>query len=109
MLVLPLAVLAACARQGDPNAEAKALIAANCATCHVVPGVRSARGLVGPPLIGFAGRQAIAGVLANTPPNLRTFLLHPRAIVPHGAMPELGLSAQQADVIANYLDRQDRT
>jgi cytochrome c2 len=104
-LILPLALLplAACSQSGDPHAAARQLIASQCAACHVVPGVPGARGQVGPTLAGIAKRQVIAGKLPNSPGNLRKFLEHPQSVVPGGAMPELGLSPQQAKIIADYL------
>ena len=100
--LLALVPLAACGHGGD-RAEAKALIAANCAACHVIPGVASAQGRVGPSLAGLGKRQVIAGTLPNTPANLRRFLQHPQAVAPGGAMPELGLDDRQTKIIADYL------
>jgi hypothetical protein len=37
-----------------------------CGACHMIPGVRRANGLVGPPLIYFSRRTMIAGELPNT-------------------------------------------
>lgn len=96
-----LLLLAGCSAPRDPAAQQ--LIATKCAACHVVPGIRIAQGRVGPSLAGLANRQYIAGRLPNTPANLRAFLLHPQTVQPGGAMPELGLSQQQADAIAHYL------
>jgi len=101
--LLLIAGLAACGRATDHHADAKALIAAQCAACHTIPGVAGARGQVGPPLAGFAKRLTIAGRLPNTPGNLRYFLLHPQAVQPGGAMPEMGLTPAEADAIAAYL------
>jgi len=95
-------VLAGCSRS-DPHGAAKALVAAQCAACHVVPGVPTARGQVGPSLAGIARRRIIAGRLANNRAAMIGFILHPRAIEPAGAMPEMGLSEQQAATIADYL------
>ena len=101
-MLLALLPLAAC---GQPrgHAEARALIASRCAACHSVPGVGRAYGQVGPSLAGIAKREYIAGKLPNTPANLRRFLEHPQSVEPGGAMPELGLTAQQSAVIADYL------
>lgn len=74
-----------------------------CGACHTVPGVRSARGMVGPPLYFFAQRTMIAGQLPNTPENLTHWIEHPRQIEPKTAMPELGVSASEAYDIAAYL------
>ena len=93
---------------GRDDQDARQIIAAKCAACHVVPGVRTAQGRVGPSLSGLAGRQYIAGRLPNTPANLHAFLMHPQTAQPGGAMPELGLSSRQADAIAHYLETLDK-
>lgn len=74
-----------------------------CGACHIIPGVNGARGLVGPPLYYFADRTMIAGELPNTPPNLARWIQHPKQVEPNTAMPDLGLSADQAKDIAAYL------
>lgn len=74
-----------------------------CGACHIIPGVNGARGLVGPPLYYFADRTMIAGELPNTPPNLTRWIQHPKQVEPNTAMPDLGLSADQAKDIAAYL------
>lgn len=74
-----------------------------CGACHMVPGVHNARGLVGPPLLYFSQRTMIAGQLPNTPENLVRWIEHPRSIEPKTAMPDLGLSSDQAYDIAAYL------
>jgi cytochrome c1 len=107
IVILALVALAACSRSNG-HAEAKALIAAQCAACHTIPGVGEARGQVGPPLTGFAQRQTIAGRLPNTPANLRRFLLHPQSVQPGGAMPELNLTPRQAAALSDYLYTLDK-
>ncbi len=103
LILLALTLLAACDRHADRHAASRALIAAQCAACHTVPGVAIARGQVGPPLAGIARRTTLAGRLPNTPANMRHFLLHPQAVHPGGAMPDMGLTPAQADAIADYL------
>jgi hypothetical protein len=45
-----------------------ALIQRNgCGSCHVIPGIEDANGLVGPPLTSMGRRIYIAGVKRNTP------------------------------------------
>lgn len=106
--LLPLAA-AACHGQGnDPHAQAKALIASHCAACHVVPGVASAIGRVGPSLAGIAKQQVIAGKYANNPLTMQRWLMHPQALQPGSAMPDMGLTADQARIIASYLYTLDR-
>jgi cytochrome c1 len=74
-----------------------------CGACHIVPGVEGARGLVGPPLLYFSQRTMIAGELPNTPDNLVRWIENPKAVEPKTAMPNLGLSPEQANDIAAYL------
>lgn len=88
---------------GDPD-EGRALIRSyGCATCHTVPGVRGADRDVGPPLAGIAGRMYIAGILPNSPANLIRWIEDPKAIDPHTAMPDVGVTHAHARAIAAYL------
>lgn len=85
-------------------AHGKELIRAyGCGACHVIPGIREARGLVGPPLLYFGQRTMIAGQLPNSSENLIHWIEHPRAIEPKTAMPDLGLSEEEASDVAAYL------
>ncbi len=83
--------------------EGKALIAANCAACHRVPGVARATGRVGPSLAQISRQQIIAGHFANTPDEMMRWIEHPQAMLPGDAMPEMGLSREQARKIVDYL------
>jgi cytochrome c2 len=74
-----------------------------CAGCHDIPGVRASRGIVGPPLVGFAGRSFIAGELPNKPDVLIAFLQNPPALVTRTGMPDTRLSLPEARDIAAYL------
>jgi cytochrome c2 len=51
----------------------------------------------------FAWRSFIAGEVPNTPDNLVQWILAPQSIVPHTAMPALGLNVQQARDVTAYL------
>lgn len=89
---------------GGNAAHGKELIRAyGCGACHIVPGVRDARGLVGPPLLYFSQRTMIAGELPNSPENLARWIEHPTSVEPKTAMPDLGLTEDQAYDIAAYL------
>jgi cytochrome c1 len=90
---------------GVGNAEhGKELIASyGCGACHMIPGVHAARGMVGPPLLYFAERTMIAGELPNTRENLTHWIQHPRQVEPKTAMPELGVTQDEANDIAAYL------
>ena len=74
-----------------------------CGTCHTIPGVSSAHGVLASPLFWFAQRSFVAGELPNTPENLVRWIQDPRAIEPRTAMPAVGLSEAQARDVAAYL------
>lgn len=74
-----------------------------CGACHIIPGIRGARGLVGPPLNYFGARTYVGGEVPNTPQNLVHWIQSPKSIEPGTAMPDLGLSEQQARDVAAYL------
>ena len=75
----------------------------SCGTCHTIPGVNGAHGLVGPPLVSFGKRMYIAGQLPNTRENLVRWVRSPQTVEPDTAMPDLGLSDQQARDVAEFL------
>lgn len=107
--MIPLLILIpGVAQAADTYAEAKQMIGRQCAACHTVPGVPGAKGAVGPSLKGIAKRQIIAGKLSNSPANMVRWLMHPQQIVPGNAMPELGLTQDQASKIAAYLYTLDK-
>jgi cytochrome c len=88
---------------GSADRGERLISSVGCGRCHTIPGVRSANGLVGPPLNFFSKRTYIAGELPNTPDNLVRWLRDPPSIEPGTAMPNLGLSEQDARDIAAYL------
>ena len=74
-----------------------------CATCHSIPGIVGAQAPVGPPLSGIATRGFIAGIVPNNANNMIRWLQTPQAMVPEGAMPNLGVTDRDARDIAAYL------
>ena len=114
-VLTPALVLGACAgpergpapaRQdshGDPQRGAALIGTYGCGTCHQIPGIDNADGLVGPPLTELGRRAYIAGVLPNTPANLEHWIRHPQQVVPGNAMPDMGVSASDAADITAYL------
>jgi cytochrome c len=88
---------------GDAARGREAITTYGCGACHVVPGVRAARGMVGPPLTAFAGRAYIAGEAPNTASALIRWIMNPQSIEPGTAMPALGVSEARARDIAAYL------
>lgn len=91
------------AQIGDPERGAAYIEQIGCGSCHMIPGIDGAQGLVGPPLDYMGKRVFIAGLLRNTPANMVTWLLDPQEIVPGNAMPDMGLSEEQARDITAYL------
>jgi cytochrome c len=100
-----LCLLVGCGRAPDSARfkEAKSLIAANCAGCHQVPGVARAHGRVGPSLAGIAHQQIIAGHFVNSPLMLARWIAYPQVLLPGDAMPQTGITLEQAQSIATYL------
>lgn len=96
-------VPAAESHQGDPNRGAKLIAQYGCGSCHEVPGVNGANGLVGPPLTHFGKRSFIAGELPNNASNLAHWIQSPQSVEPGTAMPDLGVSGIDARDIAAYL------
>lgn len=116
-LVLLLAALVACTERisDDQRAEALALTGGDpvrgrvlartygCGSCHTIPGVVGANGLVGPPLAGIASRSYIGGVLTNTPQNMIRWIQDPKRVDSLTAMPNVGVTQADARRIAAYL------
>jgi mono/diheme cytochrome c family protein len=88
---------------GDADRGRQALFQYACNACHSIPGVTGSNANVGPPLAGLAGRSLIAGKLANTPDNMVLWLRKTQEVKPLTAMPQLGVTGQDARDIAAYL------
>lgn len=88
---------------GDPKRGCELIHAYGCGTCHTVPGVRGAGGLVGPPLTGIADRMYLAGQLPNTPDNMKRWIREPQAVEQGTAMPNMNVSENDARHMAAYL------
>ena len=88
---------------GSPSAGNAALQRYACGSCHTIPGVPNARGLVGPPLNNIGVRRIIAGKLPNTPDQLQQWIQNPQAVWPGNAMPDENVSDQDARDMAAYL------
>ncbi|HSJ59408.1 MAG TPA: c-type cytochrome [Anaerolineae bacterium] len=113
-IVLCLALLGACRDavdesqreivvDGDPHQGEAAIRRYGCPACHTIPGVAGADGVVGPPLSFWADRVYIAGLLENSADNLTHFIRNPQEVVPGGAMPDMGVTEEDARHIAAYL------
>lgn len=103
LVLLPLALLGCDGDRAGSDA-ARALIAENgCGACHHIPDTHGADGMTGPPLVAMSRQVYVAGVAPNTPEALAAFIADPQQIDPRSAMPDLGLSLDDARLIARYL------
>ena len=88
---------------GNATNGRRVIVSKGCGSCHTIPGIHNAKGVVGPPLMFFSRRTMIAGELPNSPENLVRWLKNPPGVEPGTAMPDLGLTDQQANDVAAYL------
>ena len=96
---------------GHPAAPAAPMLAAvapppafaTCNACHSIPGVTGSQVRVGPPLAGMGRRTRIAGTLDYTPEGMVRWLRETQAVKPGTAMPQMGVTEQDARDIAAYL------
>jgi cytochrome c oxidase assembly factor CtaG/cytochrome c2 len=88
---------------GDVHRGTNAIAKYGCGSCHTIPGIDNAAATVGPPLTRIAVRHYLGGHLVNTPDNMMKWIEHPQAVDPKNAMPELGVTQQDARDIAAYL------
>jgi len=75
-----------------------------CISCHTIRGVTGADAGVAPDLTHVASRKQLgAGILENTPANMRLWLKSPQHIKPGALMPDFTFTDQQLDQLAEYL------
>jgi cytochrome c2 len=110
--LMALALLSACkpepapersVAEGDAERGREAIRRFECGACHVIPGVREARGRAGPSLEDFERRAYLAGHWPNEPAALIRFLQDPPALSPHTLMPAVGIDEATARDMAAYL------
>ena len=111
--VAALLVLAACGPDpghepqpvpgGDPDSGRTAILEAGCASCHTIQGVEGTGSTFGPDLTDLDEQLYIAGQLPNRPEELIRWIQNPQEIVPGTAMPDLGITEEDARDIAAYL------
>jgi cytochrome c2 len=88
---------------GDPARGEAMFIQYGCGSCHTISGVRTATGMVGPPLNGIALRVIIGGHLANKPDNMERWIRDPQHVAPGTAMPDLHVGEADARDITAFL------
>lgn len=87
----------------DPERGLALVVDYGCHACHAIPGVNGPRGVMGPPLEGFGRRVMIVGSYPNTTDNLMRWIENPTRMIPSTAMPEMGVTTDEARDIAAYL------
>jgi cytochrome c oxidase subunit 2 len=92
----------------DTDSEAvkngrRVFLGQSCVNCHRVAGTR-AEGAHAPDLTHLMSRQTLAaGMIPNTPENLRRWIADPQKVKPGCLMPAFGLSDSDRDAIVEYL------
>lgn len=88
---------------GDADQGRRLMLAYGCGACHEIPGIAEAKGRVGPALDRLGGQAYVAGVLLNRPGGLVRWIVAPTVHAPQTAMPDLGVSEDEARHMAAYL------
>lgn len=88
---------------GDPSRGEALFIQYGCGSCHALKNVRTATGMVGPPLDGIALRVIVGGHLANNPDNVEKWIRDPQQVSPGTAMPDLKVGERDAQDITAFL------
>jgi cytochrome c len=117
-LLISAMVLISCENNEDarsPRLQHRVILGANpkkaphamrkygCSSCHTIDGVPGAHALVGPELNGIRDRNVIAGRFPNEPDVLVRWIQDPQGMKPITAMPNMGVSDEDARNIAAYL------
>jgi cytochrome c2 len=88
---------------GNPMVGKVQIVRRGCPACHEIPGIETARARVGPSLRNIVGQEYLAGQLVNTPDNMIRWVRTPQGIRPNSAMPDMGISEEEARDITAYL------
>ena len=90
----------------EAAAKGRALFqTSTCINCHAIHGEAGADSRVAPDLTHVASRkQLAAGILENTPENMRLWLKSPQHIKPGALMPDFYLTDEQLDQLVEYLE-----
>ena len=88
---------------GDPIRGKDKIAYYGCGSCHTIPGVVGASGLVGPPLTGVGNRVYIAGILLNNSENIARWIEDPQAVNRLTVMPNVHATPEDARDMADYL------
>ncbi|WP_054948996.1 cytochrome c oxidase subunit II [Numidum massiliense] len=84
--------------------DGEKIFAKSCASCHAIEGTDS-KGRMGPDLTGFGNRKRLAAhIMDNNRENLIKWIQQPQKIKPGNKMPDTGMSDEQAEALAEYLE-----
>jgi cytochrome c1 len=92
---------------GTPAFEGARIIATKqCVSCHTIPGVPGATGMVGPNLAGVASKTRIASgaVTVHGPEDLRKWIADPASMKPGTGMPKVELTDDELTKIVAFLE-----
>jgi len=95
--------LAVALTHGHPARAPPLLWRYGCAGCHTISALPGSAGKVAPSLDGLRQRVYIAGRLPNTADNLQRWIREPQSLSPGSAMPDTGISADEARDVAAFL------
>jgi len=93
------------AATSDATAKGLALFqTSTCINCHAIRGVAGADLRVAPDLTHVGSRRQLgAGILENSPTNMRLWLKSPQHIKPGALMPDFNFTDEQLDQLSEYL------
>ena len=93
------------APKSDATVKGLALFqTSTCINCHAIRGAAGADLRVAPDLTHVASRkQLAAGIIENTPANMRLWLKNPQHIKPGALMPDFEFTDEQLDQLTEYL------
>lgn len=112
LIIAALATLAGCqgdepetvqVEGGDPERGTELVQSYDCTACHFIPDTEGPHGTEAPGLQLWQNRAFVAGAAPNEPEYVISFLMDPDSIQPGSAMPQLGISEEEARHIAAYL------
>jgi len=88
----------------DAQAGEQLFMQMSCVSCHAINGT-PAQARVGPDLTHLVSRGQIgAGILDDTPDNLRRWLHNPQEVKPGVEMPNFEFTDQQVNQLTAYLE-----
>lgn len=89
--------------EGDASRAPALFRKYGCSGCHNIAGIPGADGQTGSPLSQFSKRIYIAGILENKSENLIDWIASPQSYSPQIAMPNTGITREEAKDVAAYL------